>query len=206
MYFVRANHIRLLVAAFFVCSASAWAAERGAKGASIVVSGETTIRDQGGVEAFNKIKALTGEWQAPLDDGGRMVNIFTPFAYGTKVFAEEWENGKYITSTVFYMVGSELRADHFCDFKNEPRYTVQESATDPNVLHFTMRDATNLSTHPVHFHSTIWRIVDKDHLTQDWYIEGDKKAVPPDRMEFTRVKLSLRPDGSPIPPGAGGGN
>ncbi len=35
-----------------------------------------------------------------------MVNIFTPFAYGTKVFAQEWANGKYITSTIFYVVNA----------------------------------------------------------------------------------------------------
>lgn len=45
----------------------------------------------------------------------------------------------------------ELRADHFCDFKNEPRYTVHCSP-DSNVLHFVMRSATNLDTHPEHVH------------------------------------------------------
>ena len=77
---------------------------------------------------------MKGEWEAPLDGGGRTVNIFT-ISYGTKMFASEWENGKYITSTVYYMVGSELRADHFCDFKNEPRYVVRASPNDPNLLH-----------------------------------------------------------------------
>lgn len=162
-----------------------------------------TNREQDGRATFEKIKALAGEWEAPLDEGGRMVNIFTPFAYGTKVFAEEWENGKYITSTIFYVVGSELWADHFCDFKNEPRYTVKESPSDPNVLQFVLRYATNLDTHPVHFHSTTWHIVNKDHFTQEWYIQGGNKAVPPDRMEFTRTKLLLRPDGSPVPADSG---
>ncbi len=166
----------------------------------------TTNREQNGRATFEEIKALAGEWEAPLDEGGRMVNIFTPFAYGTKVVASEWENGKYITSTIFYMVGTELRADHFCDFKNEPRYLVKASAADPNMLQFEFRYATNLDTHPVHFHSTTWHIVGKDHLTQDWYIRGGKKAMPPDHMEFTRTKLSLRPDGSPIPPASGGGS
>ena len=172
-------------------------------------SSETTkasASNQDGRATFEKIKALKGEWEAPLDGGGRMVNIFTPFAYGTKMFASEWENGKYITSTVYYMVGSELRADHFCDFKNEPRYVVRASPNDPNLLHFEFRYATNLDTHPIHFHTSTWHIVDKDHLTQDWYIVGDKKAQPPDHMDFIRVKLALRPDGSPIPSANHAGN
>ena len=149
-----------------------------------------------GSAAFEKIKALTGEWEAPLDHG-TMVNIFTPFAYDTKIFAQEWENGRYITSTVFYLVGSELRADHFCDFKNEPRYAVTLDPGSPNLLRFEFREATNLDRYPAHFHSTTWRIVDQNHLVQDWYIEGDKTTNPPVHMEFTRRKLALRSDGSP---------
>ena len=156
------------------------------------------VQADSGQATFEKIKALAGEWEAPLDDGGKMINIFIPFAYGTKVFAQEWENGKYITSTIFYMVGSQLWADHFCDFKNEPRYAVKTSPNEPNVLRFEFRYATNLDAHPLHFHSTTWTLVDSNHLIQDWYIKGDKKPTPrPVHMEFSRTALSVRPDGSP---------
>jgi hypothetical protein len=150
-----------------------------------------------GHAAFEMIKALAGEWEAPLGGGDVMVNIFTPFANGTKIFAQEWQNGKYITSTIFYMVGQELRADHYCDYENEPRYAVRLSSSDPGILRFKFRSATNLATHPIHFHSTTWRITDGNHFVQDWYVEGDKKPTPPIRMEFTRKELSVRPDGSP---------
>lgn len=146
---------------------------------------------------FQKIKQLTGEWQAPLDDHGTMVNIFRPFAYGTKVLAEEWENGKHITSTVFYMVGNELHADHFCDYKNEPRYNLEATPGDPNIIDFQFLSATNLDKYPVHFHRTTWHLVDGNHLIQDWYTVGDKQATAPIRMSFTRTKLSVREDGSP---------
>jgi hypothetical protein len=146
---------------------------------------------------FQKIKQLAGEWQAPLDDNGSMVNIFRPFAYGTKVLAEEWENGKHITSTVFYMVGNELHADHFCDYKNEPRYKLEAAPNDPGVIEFKFLSATNLDKYPVHFHGTTWHLVDGNHLIQDWYTAGDKQAVAPIRMSFTRTKLSVRDDGSP---------
>lgn len=146
---------------------------------------------------FEKIKSLAGEWRAPLDDNGTMVNIFRPFAYGTKVLAEEWENGKHITSTVFYMVGNELHADHFCDYQNEPRYKLEAAANDPSTIDFKFVSATNLDRFPVHFHSTTWHFVDGNHLIQDWYTAGDKHPVAPIRMNFTRTKLSVRADGSP---------
>ena len=54
---------------------------------------------------LEKIKSLEGTWDAPMATGV-ITDIFKPFAMGTKVLGEEWVNGKQITSTVFYMVGS----------------------------------------------------------------------------------------------------
>jgi hypothetical protein len=162
-----------------------------ASGAAVNAEGRRSLA------LFQKIKSLSGEWQAPLDDHGTMVNIFRPFAYGTKVLAEEWENGRHITTTVFYLVGNELHADHFCDYKNEPRYRLDVAPNDPNAVNFQFVSATNLDKYPIHFHSTTWHFVDDSHLIQDWYTEGDKQPVAPIRMAFTRTTLSVRADGSP---------
>jgi len=139
---------------------------------------------------LDKVKGLIGTWDAQTRDGV-MTDIFKPFAFGTAVLGEEWINGKQITSTVFYIVNGELRADHFCDFKNQPRYTAVPSV-DPDVLDFEFRDATNLDTHPMHFHATRWHILDATHLTQDWFILGGKKPVSQVHMEFAK-----RPEETP---------
>lgn len=157
----------------------------------------SSAQEQLNLATFAKIKSLAGEWKAPLDDHGVMVNIFRPFAYGTKVLAEEWENGRHITTTIFYMVDGQLHADHYCDYRNEPRYTIEPATNDASTLQFKFRYATNLDRFPIHFHATTWRLVDNDHLVQDWYTEGDKKPVAPIRMNFTRTTLSVREDGSP---------
>ena len=133
---------------------------------------------------LQKVRTLIGTWDANTRDGV-LTDIFKPFAFDTAVLGEEWINGKQITSTVFYVVNGELRADHYCDFKNQPRYTAVPSL-DPNVLDFEFREATNLDTHPVHFHDTKWQIVDATHIIQDWYILGGKKPVSLVHMEFTR--------------------
>jgi len=137
-----------------------------------------------GQSLFDKVRGLVGTWDAPTRDGV-MTDIFKPFAFDTAVLGEEWINGKQITSTVFYVVNGELRADHFCDFKNQPRYTAVPSM-DPDVLDFEFREATNLDTHPIHFHNTKWRLVDATHLIQDWFILGGKKPVSLAHMEFVR--------------------
>ncbi|HEY4446015.1 MAG TPA: hypothetical protein VGN30_17155 [Steroidobacteraceae bacterium] len=145
-----------------------------------------------GEALLDKVRGLLGTWDAQTT-GGVMTDIFKSFAFDTAVLGEEWINGKQITSTVFYVVNGELRADHFCDYKNQPRYTAVPSI-EPDVLDFQFREATNLDTHPVHFHGTKWRIVDSTHLVQDWFVMGGKKPVSLAHMEFTK-----RPNGASAP-------
>jgi hypothetical protein len=143
---------------------------------------------------MDEVKSLIGTWDAPMGNKV-MTDTFKPFAFGTAVLGEEWLDGEQITSTVFYVVNGELRADHYCDYKNQPRYTAVPSI-DPGVLDFQFREATNLDTHPTHFHGTRWRIVDATHLIQDWFVMGGAKPVSLAHLEFTR-----RPDASQSPPG-----
>ena len=135
--------------------------------------------------AFAKMRSLSGEWHAPLPNNETMIDIFRPIAFGTAMLHEEWKNGEQLTATVFYVLGSKLRADHFCDMGNQLRYV--DESTDPQVLRWVLQDATNLDTHPRHFHSTTWRYVDAEHHVQDWEAAIPGKASKTIRMEFTRV-------------------
>jgi hypothetical protein len=137
-----------------------------------------------GESLLDRVKGLVGTWDARTSQGV-LTDVFKPFALGTAILGEEWINGKQITSTIFYVVNGELRADHYCDYLNQPRYTVLPSV-DPDVLDFQFRDATNLDTHPVHFHGTRWKLVDSDHLIQDWFIMGGKKPISLAHLEFTK--------------------
>jgi hypothetical protein len=140
-----------------------------------------------GAAAFKSLQSLAGEWQAPLPKGEVMTNIFRPIAFGTALMHEEWKNGEQITATVFYVVGSELRADHFCDMGNQLRYVVARSP-DTGAMHFTLREAFNLDTHPMHFRSTTWQFIDAQHHVQDWESVRPGREPKVVRMQFTRVK------------------
>jgi hypothetical protein len=135
--------------------------------------------------AFETLKGLVGKWAAPLPDNKTIVDTFRPFAFGTAILAEEWVDGQQVTSTVFYLVGSELRADHYCDYLNQPRYTGKPSA-DPSIIDLEFREATNLDVHPRHFHSTRWQLVDATHMTQDWTVEGGEKGKTTVHLAFVR--------------------
>jgi hypothetical protein len=135
--------------------------------------------------AFARMRSLVGEWQAPLPKDETMIDIFRPIAFGTALLHEEWKNGEQLTATVFYVDGSRLRADHYCDMGNQLRYV--DESTDPQVLRFVLNDASNLDTHPNHFHSTTWRYLDAGHHVQDWEIAVPGKPSKTIRMDFKRV-------------------
>lgn len=125
-----------------------------------------------------------------MGGGKTIVDTFQPFALGTAILGEEWVDGRQITSTVFYLVGTELRADHYCDYLNQPRYVAQPSK-DPSVVNFAFRDATNLDAHPLHFHATRWKLIDDTHLTQDWDVAGGPKGDHTMRLNFVRQAATV---------------
>lgn len=144
----------------------------------------------GGEEAmFRNLQKLVGRWQAMLPNNKPIVDTFQTFAGGTYLLHEEWVDGKQITSSVFYMVGSQLWVDHYCDYLNQPRYVAKPSA-DPSVIDLEFRGATNLDAHPRHFHSTIWHLVDATHMTQDWDVRGGPKGEVHVHLDFTRTGSS----------------
>jgi hypothetical protein len=152
-----------------------------------VESDETRpMKHRGGAAAFAKLATLIGEWDAPLGNEV-MSDVFRPIAYGSAILHEEWVGGKQYTATVFYLVGDELRADHFCDLKNQPRFVAKPFA-DSTAIEFELRDITNVDVRPKHFHSTTWRFLDANHHTQDWQIVENGREVKVLRLQFTRRK------------------
>ncbi|HTA40422.1 MAG TPA: hypothetical protein VK760_15160 [Candidatus Acidoferrales bacterium] len=138
-----------------------------------------------GEQQLKVIQSLSGSWEYK-GKAGVLRDEFHPFANGTAVLGEEFMNGTQITSTIFYVVDGRLLADHYCDYKNQPFYTAAPS-TDPSVIDFEFRSATNLESNPMHFHSTIWKIADSTHMTQDWDIEGGKTPHEIIHMTFVRT-------------------
>jgi hypothetical protein len=144
-----------------------------------------TVAGNDGAAAFARLQSLVGEWEAPLPNNEVMKNVFRPIAFGTALAHEEWKNGEQLTATVFYVVGSELHADHYCDMGNQLRYVAAPSE-DTQIYRFILRGATNLDTHPVHFRSTTWHLTGADRLIQDWEAVRPGKDPKVVRMDFKR--------------------
>ena len=88
--------------------------------------------------------------------------------------------------TLIYPVGDELRADHYCDLPNQPRFVAQTSP-DPNVVGLKLRDVTNLVPPGAeYFHAPAIHFVDANHHWQEWEWFEDRKRKEIVRMDFTR--------------------
>ena len=93
----------------FLCSAQ-----------TLVTNSNATPLPSAAKAAFEKLKSLEGTWEAPLhgqQEGKVMVNKFHVIGDGSAVLHSEWLDGNQLTTTVFYMVGPELRADHYLTFR-----------------------------------------------------------------------------------------
>jgi hypothetical protein len=134
---------------------------------------------------FEKLKSLVGKWEAPLPKNEVMTDVFRLIGSGTAILHEEWKGGEQLTATVFYVVDSQLRADHYCDLGNQLHY-IARTSTDPTVVALELSNGSNLDTHPRHFHSTVWRLIDADHHVQDWELMGANGHSTTVHMEFTR--------------------
>jgi hypothetical protein len=143
----------------------------------------------GGAAMFQTIQKMVGRWEGRLPNNKTIVDTFQPFGAGAYMLHEEWVDGKQITASVFYRVGSQLWADHFCDYLNQPRYTAKSSG-DPAVVDLEFRGATGLDTHPRHFHSTVWHLVDATHMTQVWHVMGGPKGKVTVEIDFVRTSPS----------------
>lgn len=152
-------------------------------------SGAPAAPAGGGEAAFQTLQKLVGRWQAMLPNNKPIVDTFQTFGGGAYVLHEEWVDGKQITSSVFYRVGGRLWADHYCDYLNQPRYVAKPSA-DPSVIDLEFRSATNLDTHPRHFHSTIWHLLDATHMTQDWDVRGGPQGEVHVHLDLKRTGTS----------------
>jgi hypothetical protein len=78
--------------------------------------------------------------------------------------------------TMFHMDGGDLLATHYCAAHNQPRFRMG-APSDPNVVTFEFKDATNLSSPEApHMVGVKFTLVDSDHHVEDWTFYANGQA------------------------------
>lgn len=136
--------------------------------------------------AFEKMKTLVGDWER-VNGKIQLKNSFRLIGDGSALLHIETPEGEQEIVTIFYPVGPDVYADHYCYLKNQPRFVAKPSA-DPSVIKFEFRGITNLhaQTGDEHMHGTTWRLIDNNHLVQEWHLWKDGKQAKLVRLEFVR--------------------
>ena len=138
--------------------------------------------------AFEKVKALAGEWEA-LYDGKMMKDTFRVVSEGSAVLhTESWNGSTQGAVSVIYPNGNELWLDHYCDLENQPRFSARPQPNS-DVIVFELRGITNLrSPDAEYFHRGTFHFIDHDHHIQDWQWFKDGKQKEILRLDFKRIK------------------
>ncbi len=119
--------------------------------------------------AFDKLKALAGEWQGKATDGKTVKASYEVVSSGTAVMERLETPDEMNMITVYHKDGDRLMLTHYCAANNQPRMKAEPGAGDAQRLVFTYVDATNLSGGDAgHMHGLTLSFDDPNHFTQEW--------------------------------------
>ena len=132
---------------------------------------------------FDRMKALAGEWEATTPEGKTQIT-FRVISGGSAVM-ESMTNGNMVT--IYHPDGESVLMTHYCEAGNQPRMRAQKAAADGSIA-FQFVDVANVkSTGEGRMHRLVIRILDRDHVTEDWtWKEGNNETTS--RFELKRVK------------------
>ena len=138
--------------------------------------------------SFDKLKALAGEWEGTMNEGGQQMPATTSYRVvsdGSALMNVLGGSTPHEMVTMFHLDNSDLLATHYCAAHNQPRFRLVPSS-DQNVVTFDFKDATNLSN-PTAPHMVGLKItfVDANHHYQDWTFL-DKGQKNTSRFDFRR--------------------
>jgi hypothetical protein len=121
--------------------------------------------------AFDKLKSLAGEWEGKASEGGKEIPATTSFRLvsdGSVLMNVLASQTPHEMVTMFHMDGGDLLATHYCAAHNQPRFLFV-FASDPNVVAFEFKDATNLSSPTApHMVGVKFTLLDPNHHVEDW--------------------------------------
>jgi len=130
--------------------------------------------------AFEKLKALAGEWvDAPEGtDGkpGEQVKVtYRVTGAGTVVCETLFPGSEHEMVTMYHMDGEDLVLTHYCAAGNQPRMKAEKSA-DAAKVWFKFTGGSNVDIKKgLHMHEATIHFVDADHVKSRWVAWKDGK-------------------------------
>ena len=142
-------------------------------------------------EAFEKLKALVGDWQTETSATGK-ATLHLELTSGGTALLEKFhmeENGKPVEMiTLYYMEGDQLKLTHYCMAGNQP---TMAGSYDPvtKTIKFDFVSVSNLKNADAgHMHHALYTFLDNDHFRTNWTFRKDQKDSFTEDATYVRVK------------------
>jgi hypothetical protein len=138
--------------------------------------------------AFDKMKALAGEWKATVPGMGEVHSTYSIQSGGSSLLEQMIEPDGSSMITVYYPQNGGVAMTHYCSAHNQP-HMFAKLGDDPKSLHYKTISVDNLnSKNDGHMAGVTFTFKDADHFAADWNYEVNGKSAPHPGFEYTRVK------------------
>ena len=138
--------------------------------------------------AFERLKALAGQWSGKSERSLEETSSFVVMSGGTVVI-ETTTAGTESMPTVYYLNGKDLVLIHYCAGGNQPRMRLDPKSSTDKELRFLFAGGTNLNPrHDSHMHAHTIVFLDRQRIRSEWkdYTNGREDAT--DVVSLSRVK------------------
>jgi hypothetical protein len=157
----------------------------------IVVVTSSMAGPGGGPEAFEKLKAMAGHWEAGPSAKMKTTLDIQVVSNGSVVMEQSRVEEKGATVnmiTMYYLDGGQLKLTHYCMAGNQPTM-LGTYFPETKTITFDFISATNLkSQDDGHMHHAVYKFVDQDHVTEAWTFRKDQKDAFTEEFEYVRSK------------------
>jgi hypothetical protein len=139
--------------------------------------------------AFDRIKALAGDWVAaedgPMSKKGDLTARYVITAAGSAVVETLFPGSVHEMVTVYHADGPDLVLTHYCTEGNQPRLRARD-ARGPR-FDFAYDGGTNIDPqHDRHMHSASVELVGSDEIRSEWTELEEGKPVLVARSHLVR--------------------
>ncbi len=137
--------------------------------------------------AFDQLKMLVGNWEAPMPDGKTAKASYELVSAGSCLMERLDAPDGASMVTMYHLEGSRLVMDHYCAMNNVPHMRAT-SSPDGKRISFTFASGTNMAVaSDPHMHALKVDLQDADHFTQEWSMRSKGKDQPA-VFRFQRLK------------------
>jgi len=143
---------------------------------------------------FNKMKALSGNWQGKIKDKGKVSTINVNYKVssgGSSVVETLFPGTSQEMVSIYTEVDGKLNMTHYCALQNQPTLRLMNSTA--NTFEFDYVNGQNLSVkQDAHMHSLKLSFKGKNTLLQQWTQFKNGKAVGEHNVTLSRAATSNR--------------